>query len=179
MILFSTKHKYCILFADENVGNESSPNELASDLLHCEICGQEFLKKKDLRCHINIHLGQPRVILRRIPNLKSVKKKQQDEKYWLDPEQKGTLKLTLKKQGGSDSLKLTLKKSSISEDFTVINSNLDCPSGDYSPREVAGLKENDNKDDTEVEKSVNEPFENVMINQQVCLIILYLFSLLK
>lgn len=129
-----------------------------------------------MRCHINIHLGQPRVVLRRIPNLKSVKKKQQDEKYWLDPEQKGTLKLTLKKQCSSDSLKLTFKKSSVSEDFKVINSNLDCQSGDYSQQKVAGLRENDNKDDTELEKSVNEPFENVMINQQVRFITPNFFS---
>lgn len=141
-------------------------HELASDLLHCEICGQQFLRKKDLRSHINVHLGEPRVVLRRIPNLRSVKKKQ-DEKYWLDPDQKGTLKFTLKKQCGSDSLKLTLKKSSVSEDFTVINSNLDIQSENYHEDDLAGLRENDDKDDNEVENQINEPFENVILNQQV------------
>lgn len=154
------------MISDENLSTDISLNELASDLLHCEICGQEFLKKKDLRSHINVHLGQPRVVLRRIPNLRSVKKKQ-DEKYWLDPDQKGTLKLTLKKQCSSDSLKLTLKKSSVSEDFTVINSNLDIQSEDCNEEDVAGLRENDDKDDKEVEKQINEPFENVILNQQV------------
>ena len=161
-----------VLFSDENIHTER-PKNLASSLLHCEICGQKFLKKKDLRSHINSHLGQPRVVLRRIPNLKSVKKKQQDDKYWLDPDKKGTLKLTLKKQCSSDSLKLTLKKSSISQDFTVINSNLDCESEIYKKPEVEGRKENDTKDDEEVEKSVNEPFENVMLNQQVNVFSLY------
>ncbi|XP_051166457.1 histone acetyltransferase KAT6A-like isoform X3 [Leptopilina boulardi] len=150
---------------DENLSTDIPLHELASDLLHCEICGQQFLRKKDLRSHINVHLGEPRVVLRRIPNLRSVKKKQ-DEKYWLDPDQKGTLKFTLKKQCGSDSLKLTLKKSSVSEDFTVINSNLDIQSENYHEDDLAGLRENDDKDDNEVENQINEPFENVILNQQ-------------
>ncbi|XP_046419282.1 uncharacterized protein LOC124179162 isoform X1 [Neodiprion fabricii] len=152
--------------AEESDAHASEPNELtpsSTEVSVCEICNRQFLKKKDLRSHFLVHVGQPRVVLNRIPNRKPAKKHVTDT-YRLDPEKKGSLKLTLKKQGSTDSLKLTLKKSSISQDFAVVNTNLD--SENYQRNDVAGSGTNDSKDTSNTENDADEPFENVMINQQ-------------
>lgn len=156
---------------DERAGTPSSPDDSLSDqqlLLDCGICGQQFASKKQLRTHIHTHLRKPRIVLRRVTGPKIVKvRKPCEDTYWLDPEKKGLLKLTLKKQSISESLKLTLKKSSESEDFTVVNSNFNPVIKDHQQGEVAGAKENDQKSNKTAKGSVNEPFENVMVDQQV------------
>lgn len=135
-------------------------------LLDCDICGERFTSKKPLRVHINTHLRKLRIVLKRVANPKVVKVKK--DTYWLDPEKTGLLKLTLKKQSVADSLKLTLKKSSESEDFTVVNNNF-YPVIKYYQRDVAGAKENDPRGDKAAENSIDESFENVMVDQQVSL----------
>lgn len=121
-----------------------------------------------MSAHVVAHLGKPRVVLKRIRDLKPQKKEPGDS-YWLDSEQKGTLKITLKKQSSCDPLKLTLKKSPISEDFTVVSSNLnfDKRVSFQEDEELAGTRENDSKNNERLEKSSDQPFENVMINQEV------------
>ncbi|XP_015435463.1 PREDICTED: uncharacterized protein LOC107191034 isoform X2 [Dufourea novaeangliae] len=150
---------------DEHVNGQSSIFTLSSSILNCEICGEQFVSKKELRSHIYSHLGTPRVILRRLTNLKAIKKKHNNS-YWLDPEKKGSLKLTLKKQNFTDSLKLTLKKSSESEDFTVVNSNINLSTEIHHQGDVAGTKENDQRHDKDTERSIGQPFENVIVEQQ-------------
>ncbi|XP_076279553.1 uncharacterized protein LOC143208744 isoform X2 [Lasioglossum baleicum] len=149
----------------ENIDDQNSVFAQTSLLLNCEICGQQFVSKKQLRLHIYSHLGSPRVVLRRLTNLKTVKKKR-NSTYWLDPEKKGSLKLTLKKQTFSDSLKLTLKKSSKSKDFAVVNSNINLSTEIHRQGDVAGTKENDQRHDKDTESSIDQPFENVMVEQQ-------------
>ncbi|XP_033341137.2 uncharacterized protein LOC117229093 isoform X1 [Megalopta genalis] len=149
----------------ENIEDQHSLFTLKSSLLNCEICGQQFVSKKQLRSHIYTHLGSPRVVLRRLTNLKAVKKKR-NSTYWLDPEKKGCLKFTLKKQNYSDSLKLTLKKSSKSKDFTVVNSNINLSTEIHRQGDVAGTKENDRRHDKDTESSIDQPYENVMVEQQ-------------
>ncbi|XP_029667468.1 uncharacterized protein LOC115238076 isoform X3 [Formica exsecta] len=174
---FSTQNKICkdgavelLQNFDERAGTPSSPDDSLSDqqlLLDCGICGQQFASKKQLRTHIHTHLRKPRIVLRRVTGPKVVKvRKPCEDTYWLDPEKKGLLKLTLKKQSISESLKLTLKKSSESEDFTVVNSNFNPVIKDHQQGEVAGAKENDQKNNKTAKGSVNEPFENVMVDQQ-------------
>lgn len=161
--------------SDESEGTpNSSDDSLLSGqqlLLDCDICGERFTSKKPLRVHINTHLRKLRIVLKRVANPKVVKVKK--DTYWLDPEKTGLLKLTLKKQSAaknqSDSLKLTLKKSSESEDFTVVNNNFYPVIKYYQEKDVAGAKENDPRDDKAAENSINEPFENVMVDQQVSL----------
>ena len=150
----------------------NSSNDSLNDqhlLLDCDICGERFTSKKPLRVHINTHLRKLRIVLKRVANPKVVKVKK--ETYWLDPEKTGLLKLTLKKQNvAAESLKLTLKKkSSESEDFTVVNNNCYPVIQYYQQRDVAGAKENDPRVDKAAENSINEPFENVMVDQQVSL----------
>lgn len=159
--------------SDESEGTpNSSDDSLLSgqQLLDCDICGERFTSKKPLRVHINTHLRKLRIVLKRVANPKVVKVKK--DTYWLDPEKTGLLKLTLKKQSiksPSDSLKLTLKKSSESEDFTVVNNNFHLGIDYYPEKDVAGAKENDPRGDKAAENSINEPFENVMVDQQVSL----------
>lgn len=158
---------------DERAGTPSSPEQLGTLndqqlLLDCGICGQQFASKKQLRAHIHTHLRKPRIVLRRVTNPKVKVRKQSEDTYWLDPEKKGLLKLTLKKQSQVESLKLTLKKtSSKSEAFTVVNSNFNPGVKNHQREDVAGAKENDQRDNKAAKGSVNEPFENVMVDQQV------------
>ncbi|XP_025993640.1 uncharacterized protein LOC105199800 isoform X5 [Solenopsis invicta] len=174
---FSTKNKIykdgaveLLQNFDESEGTpNSSDDSLLSgqQLLDCDICGERFTSKKPLRVHINTHLRKLRIVLKRVANPKVVKVKK--DTYWLDPEKTGLLKLTLKKQSiksPSDSLKLTLKKSSESEDFTVVNNNFHLGIDYYPEKDVAGAKENDPRGDKAAENSINEPFENVMVDQQ-------------
>ncbi|XP_076668794.1 uncharacterized protein LOC143369150 isoform X2 [Andrena cerasifolii] len=149
----------------EHIDDQSSLYPLSPSLLSCEICGEKFATKKQLRSHILTHLGRARVVLRRVANLKPVKKKHSST-YWLDPNKKGSLKLTLKKQSSVDSLKLKLKKSSKSEDFTVVNSNINLGTKNHCQRDVAEAKENDRRHDKDTEGSVDQPFEDVMVEQQ-------------
>ncbi|XP_011701187.1 PREDICTED: uncharacterized protein LOC105457923 isoform X5 [Wasmannia auropunctata] len=152
---------------DESEGTPNSSDDSLSSqqlLLDCDICGERFTSKKPLRVHINTHLRKLRIVLKRVTSPKVVKVKK--DTYWLDPEKTGLLKLTLKKQSVADSLKLTLKKSSESEDFTVVNNNFYPVIKYYQQRDVAGAKENDPRDDKAAENSINEPFENVMVDQQ-------------
>ncbi|XP_018304482.1 uncharacterized protein [Mycetomoellerius zeteki] len=153
---------------DVSEGTPNSSNDNLNDqhlLLDCDICGERFTSKKPLRVHINTHLRKLRIVLKRVANPKVVKVKK--ETYWLDPEKTGLLKLTLKKQNvAAESLKLTLKKSSKSEDFTVVNNNCYPVIKYYQQRDVAGAKENDPRGDKAAENSINEPFENVMVDQQ-------------
>lgn len=148
--------------SDDRAGTPRSPDGFSGQqpLLDCGICGRRFASKKLLRVHINTHLRKPCIVLRRVTGPKVVKKRQSDT-YWLDPEKKGSLKLTLKKQ----SVKLTIKKNS--EAFTVVNSNFYPDIGNHQVEEVAGAKENDHRDDRATEGSLDEPFENVMVDQQV------------
>lgn len=143
-----------------------SLNNLCGQLVNCGICGKQFVTKKQLRTHIDTHLRKPRIVLKRVSSSKLIKKKPSDT-YWLDPEKKGALKLTLKKQSVADSLKLTLKKSSQSEDFTVVNTNFNADIEDHNNEEVAGGKENDTNDDRTADTSVNSSFDNVIVDQQV------------
>lgn len=157
---------------DKCAGTPSSPDDSLNDqylLLDCGICGQQFASKKLLRVHIHTHLRKLRIVLRRVTGPKVAKvRKQSEDTYWLDPEKKGLLKLTLKKQNITESLKLTLKKtSSESEDFTVVNSNFSSVIKNHQQRDVAGAKENDQRNNKAAKGSVNEPFENVMVDQQV------------
>lgn len=124
------------------------------------------MTKKQLRSHILTHLGRARVVLRRVTNLKPIKKKHSST-YWLDPNKKGSLKLTLKKQSSVDSLKLKFKKSSKSEDFTVVNSNINLGTENHCQGDVAEARENDQRHDKDTEGSVDQPFEDVMVEQQV------------
>lgn len=156
--------------SDERAGTPNSLDDSLSGqqlLLDCGICGQKFSAKKQLRVHINTHLRKPRIVLKRITGPKA-KVCTQSDTYWLDPETKGSLKLTLKKQSTAESLKLTLrKKSSESADFTVVHSNSNLRHFRKQSKNVAGAKEDDRRDDKPTENSVNEPFENVMVDQQV------------
>ncbi|XP_036140734.1 histone acetyltransferase KAT6A isoform X2 [Monomorium pharaonis] len=182
---FSAKSKICKDNAVELLQNfdksEGTPNSSLDDsllngggcsgqqlFLDCDICGERFASKKPLRVHINTHLRKLRIVLKRVVNPKVVKVKK--DTYWLDPEKTGLLKLTLKKQSAAkspnDSLKLTLKKSSESEDFTVVNNNFYPVIKCSQERDVAGAKENDPKSDKAQENSIDEPFENVMVDQQ-------------
>jgi hypothetical protein len=135
----------------------------------CELCEQKFQSKKDLQTHVLIHLGKPRVVLKRIANLKTARKETSDQ-YWLETEQKGNLKITLKRQSPvCDSLKLKLKKSPVSEGFTVVSSNFNLDKEDFKQYdELAEAQENDSKSDSEEEKTAEQSFENVMLNQEVC-----------
>lgn len=157
-------------------GTSSSPDDSLSDqqLLNCGICGEKFALKSKLSAHIDTHL-EPRIVLRRVTSPKVEKiRKQSEQTYWLDPEKKGLLKLTLKKQTITESLKLRLKlkKSSKSKDFTVVNSNFEPIIIENSQQEdVAGAKENDQRNNKATKGSVNEPFENVMVDQQVSLLL--------
>lgn len=156
--------------SDESEGTPNSSDDSLSGqqlLLDCDICGERFTSKKPLRVHINTHLRRLRIVLKRVANPKVVKVKK--DTYWLDPDKTGLLKLTLKKQSAAESLKLTLKKSSESEDFTVVNNNFYPVIKYYQQRDVAGAKENDPRGYKAVENSINEPFENVMVDQQVSL----------
>lgn len=156
--------------SDESEGTPNSSDDSLSGqqlLLDCDICGERFASKKPLRVHINTHLRKLRIVLKRVANPKVVRVK--NDTYWLDPEKTGLLKLTLKKKSVADSLKLTLKKSSKSEDFTVVNNNFYPVIKYYQQGDVAGAKENDTRGDKAVENSVDEPFENVMVDQQVSL----------
>lgn len=148
----------------EHIDDQNSVFSLEIPLLHCEICRKQFISKKQLRIHIHTHLGRPRIVLKRISNLKSIKRKYSNT-YWLDPEKKGSLKLTLKKQSLSDSLKLTLKKSPESEDFAVVNTNIN-----LGTKDVAAAKENDQTHDKNTENSTIQSFKlkQVMVEQQVC-----------
>lgn len=156
--------------SDEHAGTPKSLDDSLGGqqlLLDCGICGQQFPTKKQLRIHINTHLRKPRIVLKRVTGPKAKVVCTQSDTYWLDPETKGSLKLTLKKQSIAESLKLTLrKKSSESADFTVVHSNFNLVRN-HQQRDVAGAKENDRRDDKPTENSVNKPFENVMVDQQV------------
>ncbi|XP_033353758.1 uncharacterized protein LOC117235634 isoform X2 [Bombus vosnesenskii] len=149
---------------DKHIDNQSTIFSLRFPLFNCEVCKKQFVTKKQLRTHIQTHLGRPRIVLRRV-TLKSVKKKNSNT-YWLDPEKKGSLKLTLKKQNFNDPLKLKLKKSSKSEDFTVVKSNINLGTENHNHRDVAGATENDQRHEKDTESSINQPFENVMVEQQ-------------
>lgn len=141
-----------------------------SAVLDCGVCGDRFSNKRQLRVHIHTHLRKPRIVLRRVAEpTRAARRHLTSDTYWLDPEKKGSLKLTLKKQSVADSLKLTLKKSSESEDFTVVNSNSSFNSGvgNYQEEDVAGAKENDHRDHKAAEGSLDESFGNVMVDQQV------------
>lgn len=156
--------------SDESEGTPNSSDDSLNGqqpFLNCDICGERFTSKKLLRIHINTHLRKLRIVLKRVANPKVVKVKK--DTYWLDPEKTGLLKLTLKKQSVADSLKLTLKKSSKSEDFTVVNNNFYPVIKYYPGRDVAGAKENDPRGDKTAENSIDEHFENVMVDQQVSL----------
>ncbi|XP_070526711.1 uncharacterized protein [Cardiocondyla obscurior] len=152
---------------DESEGTPNLSDDCLSNqqhLLDCDICGQRFPSKKPLRVHINTHLRKLRIVLRRVANPKVVKVKK--DTYWLEPDKTSLLKLTLKKQSKTDSLKLTLKKSSKSEDFTVVNNNLHPIIKYCQQRDVAGAKENDPQSGKAEENSIDESFENVMVDQQ-------------
>lgn len=129
------------------------PKSLAcvpEDLPQCEVCGQQFLTKKELRSHVTVHLGQPRIILKRCTSLQSVKKK---DTYCLTQERKGSLKLTLKKQNHRD--------------FAVINRDLDLEEDNNHFEEVAGDKRNEKIDVEKESEDTGEKhtFENVMVRE--------------
>ncbi|XP_058805846.1 putative uncharacterized protein DDB_G0291608 isoform X2 [Phymastichus coffea] len=149
----------------ENFSNLLDTKELES----CEICEQKFQTKKDLQTHVLIHLGKPRVVLKRIANVKTLpKKEQQTDNYWLGSERRGNLKITLKKNSGCDSLKLKLKKSPESESFTVISNNFDLDIQQSLDKhdELAETQDNDTKSDSDKEENAEQDFENVMLNQE-------------
>lgn len=108
------------------------------------------------------------MVLNRCSGAKTLKKK--EETYWLDPETKGSLKLTLKKQQlhTTDPLKLTLKKSSASKDFTVVKTCTETDKCDRYAVEVASSKENEQMDDKETDdNSDRQTFENIIVNEGV------------
>ena len=120
-----------------------------------------------------IHLGKPRVVLKRIPPIKTAPKEPTNN-YWQEnynTERRGNLKITLKKNRSTgESLKLKFKRSPISEDFTVVSNNFDLDQESYRYQdELADIQENDTKSDSEEEKTPEESFENVMLNQEVFL----------
>ncbi|XP_015116084.1 COPII coat assembly protein sec16 isoform X2 [Diachasma alloeum] len=123
---------------------ECAPEELPQ----CEICAQKFLSKKELRSHITIHLGQPRIILKRCSSQHKNRKREKDI-YSLNQDQKGSLKLTLKKQKHSD--------------FTVINRDLDLTT-DISETEVADTEGNEQTVEEETEEeSTSDRDDNAML----------------
>ncbi|XP_053595704.1 uncharacterized protein LOC103573685 isoform X3 [Microplitis demolitor] len=139
---------------------------VSEELPQCEVCSQQFLTKKELRSHITLHLGQPRIVLKRCSNLHLVKKKEKD-KYCLSQEKKGSLKLTLKKQNHRD--------------FAVISRDLDFDSDNSHSEEVAGEEQKHHQDEEEEELEEHEDtldddneeqtdqvpheFENVIVNE--------------
>ncbi|XP_034947129.1 histone acetyltransferase KAT6A-like isoform X2 [Chelonus insularis] len=130
--------------------NITKPLECGSeDLPQCEVCSQQFLTKKELRSHITLHLGQPRIILKRCTNLQNVKKKEKNT-YCLSQEKKGSLKLTLKKQNHRN--------------FAVISRDLDLDTNKTRFEEVAGGKESD---DHPVEKENEEQDEAQQYNNVI------------
>ncbi|XP_043286934.1 uncharacterized protein [Venturia canescens] len=140
------------------------------DLPKCEICGEEFVTKKDLRSHIIVHLGEPRIVLKRCSGLKALKNKKEKDTYWLDPGTKGSLKLTLKKHQlvTGDTLKLKLKKSSKTKDFAVVKSQLELEHKEEASdsEEVAGDTDNVQMDDKEREEETDQQsYENVIVNE--------------
>lgn len=142
------------------------------ELESCEICEQKFQTKKDLQTHVLIHLGKPRVVLKRIANVKTPPKKEEQQPtdhYWLGSERRGNLKITLKKNNsGCDSLKLKLKKSPESESFTVVSNNFDLDSQGFDKHnELAEAQDNETKSDSDKEESSDQDYENVMLNQEV------------
>ncbi|XP_014204798.1 myosin tail region-interacting protein MTI1-like isoform X2 [Copidosoma floridanum] len=126
------------------------------DLLRCELCDQRFDTKKDLQSHLLAHIGQPRVVLKRIPNTKT-SKKEASEKFWPEVEPRGTLKITLK-----------LKKSPMSESFTVVRNNLEAEknSCDQEYELATKLKDDHQSDSEEEEKTSEQSYENVILNQE-------------
>lgn len=160
--------------SDKGAGTPDSPDDDLSgqQLFNCNICGEQFASKKQLRVHIHTHLRESYIVLRRVTSPKVVRLKRQNDTYWLDPEKKGSLKLTLKKQTVADPLKLTLKKSNKSKDFTVVNSNFRLSIGNLEGEDVAGAKENERRDDKAAESSDDESFENMMVDQQVSFTVL-------
>ncbi|XP_011313879.1 histone acetyltransferase KAT6A isoform X2 [Fopius arisanus] len=121
------------------------------ELPQCEICAQKFLSKKELRSHITIHLGQPRIILKRCNSQHKNRKKEKDI-YSLNQDKKGSLKLTLKKQKHSD--------------FTVINRDLDFEA-EITESEVADAERNDQTTEEEIEEeSTSDRDENVMLRDR-------------
>lgn len=49
-----------------------------------------------------------------------------------------------------------------------MKSNINLGIENHSQRDVAGAKENDQRHEKNTENSINQPFENVMVEQQVC-----------
>ncbi|KAK2582126.1 hypothetical protein KPH14_004492 [Odynerus spinipes] len=151
---------------EEQIDNQNSPHDLSVQPYNCEICKNRFATKKQLRTHIFTHLGKARVVLKRVSDLKPLKRKYNDT-YCLKPEQNQSLKLKLKKKTFTDPLKLTLKKSSESEDFVVVNTKHNLNIRNYSKEDVAGAKEkNEQRDAKETESTIERSFENVMVDQQ-------------
>lgn len=135
----------------------------------CEICEEQFSAKSELHQHYIGHLGQPRVVLKRIPSVKAAKKK--NELYQLEPENTGTLKLKIKRQSSPSDLKLTLKKSVGTKDFTIINTNSDI----YNTEQVvAGKQENDSGDNAE-ETAQDLPSKDMTNDDEVFFSRLFLF----
>ena len=127
-------------------------------------------------------MRQPRIVLERIANVKSPEESSED-KNWMDSEnKKGTFKITFKRKSSScESLKLKLKKSPVSESFTVVSNsvdnleNLDTEEGPEATSELASSKENDVDNDSTGEKSPEESFENVILNQEVRIEVFFCF----
>lgn len=145
------------------------------ELERCEICDQKFQTKKDLQTHVFIHLRKPRVVLERIPNIKTTRKETKTDQYWFETEHRGNLKIKLKKQSPSvDSFKLKLKKSPITEGFTVVSNNFDFVKDQFKvDYELADIQENDAKSDSEEEETPEQSFENVMLSQEVSFVNLF------
>ncbi|XP_043664218.1 uncharacterized protein LOC122627260 isoform X1 [Vespula pensylvanica] len=150
----------------EQIDKQSPSYNLSSQPFHCEICEEQFTTKKQLRTHIFTHLGRARVVLKRVSDLKPVKRKHSDT-YCLSTEKSQSLKLKLKKTTYTDPLKLTLKKSSVSEDFIVVSTNHSLEISNYSKEDVAGAEgKNEQTDTEETDNSIEQTFENVMVDQQ-------------
>ncbi|KAI4492779.1 hypothetical protein M0804_002570 [Polistes exclamans] len=151
---------------DEQIDKQSPSHDLSSQLFNCEICEKQFATKKLLKNHIFTHLGRARVVLKRVSNLKVLKRKHSDT-YFLSSEKSQSLKLKLKKTTYTDPLKLTLKKSSVSEDFIVVSTNHSLNTINFSAEDVAGEKDrNEQSDAEETDNSIKQTFENVMVDQQ-------------
>lgn len=104
-------------------------------------------------------------------------KRKHSDTYCLSTEKSQSLKLKLKKTTYTDPLKLTLKKSSVSEDFIVVSTNHSLEISNYSKEDVAGAEgKNEQTDTEETDNSIEQTFENVMVDQQVCFYRLQLFK---
>lgn len=150
-VVYTSEIHSIFLISDKQIDIVKALEGVPEELPQCEICGQIFLNKKELRSHVTIHLGQPRIILKRCNSSHKNRRKDKDI-YSLNQNTKGSLKLTLKKQNRSD--------------FAVINRDLQANT-DIPGAEEAAEAEGDEQtaeEETE-EESTSDRDDHVMLRE--------------